>query len=288
MRETLAARRRGFPPYWAARDRGRDVPDVILAQDARERAHALAADVVVAPSRAVRDRTAGRWGLDPARVRVVPHPFTPDPALLSIPPGRTAGAPPVVTFLGRLEPNKGVIDLALALRTVAARMPGARFRLVGGGYDGGALGDVRRYVRDCMLHHLGDGVEIPGPVPPQEVPAVLAATDVVVIPSIWDNFPYTCLEAMAAARAVVATDSGGMREMLDDGCGWLVPPRDPGALAAALLAVLADPGARAAAGARARRRLLGAYAADVVAGDWEEAYAAAIARRRAPDRERAA
>jgi glycosyltransferase involved in cell wall biosynthesis len=84
-----------------------------------------------------------------------------------------------------------------------------------------------------------------------DVPLLLAAADVCTLASDWEGLPIFVLEALAAGRPVVATDVDGLREVLRDGGGALVPPRDPGALAQALRRLLTDDAARVAAGAAA-------------------------------------
>ncbi|MFO7546971.1 MAG: glycosyltransferase, partial [Trueperaceae bacterium] len=73
--------------------------------------------------------------------------------------------------------------------------------------------------------------------------------------SAWEGMPLVVIEAMAAARPVVVTDVGGSREVVgNDGCGVVVPPSDPGALARAILALVNDPERRRSMGSAARAR----------------------------------
>ncbi|WBO86689.1 glycosyltransferase family 4 protein [Hymenobacter yonginensis] len=86
----------------------------------------------------------------------------------------------------------------------------------------------------------------------QDVPAVLRALDIYCLPSLWEGLPIGVLEAMACGRPVVATAVDGTRELLTHGHnGWLIPPADPAALAAALAHLAARPVLRAALGAQA-------------------------------------
>jgi len=106
-----------------------------------------------------------------------------------------------------------------------------------------------------------------------DVPALLAAADVFVLPSAWEGFGLVVGEAMACERVVVATDCGGVRELLGD-CGLLVPPRDPGALASALTRALAlTPAEAAAMGARARRRIVDHFSLESAVERWLAIYA---------------
>ncbi|MER7974228.1 glycosyltransferase, partial [Streptomyces sp. NPDC096080] len=82
-----------------------------------------------------------------------------------------------------------------------------------------------------------------------------AAGNVVMLSSISEGFPFTLIEAMSCGRATVSTDVGGVREAVGD-TGLVVPPRDPDAMAAAALDLLADAARRRAMGEAARLRVI--------------------------------
>jgi glycosyltransferase involved in cell wall biosynthesis len=128
---------------------------------------------------------------------------------------------------------------------------------------------VRRTRSDCRLILVGQGplaptlreltssLDLQDAVdfldPRDDIREVLAAADVVAAPSLSEGFGLSVVEAMAMARPVVATRVGGLLEIVDDGrSGFLVPPADPSALAAALLRVLNDAVLRRELGERAR------------------------------------
>jgi glycosyltransferase involved in cell wall biosynthesis len=102
-------------------------------------------------------------------------------------------------------------------------------------------------------------------VPYEDVPALFAKASVAVFPSTWESFGYVALEAMAAGRAIVASSAGGMAEIIDDGrTGVLVPPRDPAAIAKAILGLLNDPAKAADMGIAARAQALTTYGPDMI------------------------
>jgi glycosyltransferase involved in cell wall biosynthesis len=157
----------------------------------------------------------------------------------------------VVGYVGRIERRKGVLDLVSAAHRI--REAGARVVLVGDDpYDSDAeyLGQVRS---SHGVEHYGwvDGAA-----------GLMPALDVLVLPSHQEPFGTVLAEAMNAGTPVVATRVGGIAEVVEDGVtGRLVPPRDPDALAAAVLEVLAQREAMGAAGReRARRWHVDAYA----------------------------
>ncbi len=142
-------------------------------------------------------------------------------------------APPVtrpVTFLlaARLLREKGIVEYATAARLVRSRHPEARFILLGGlDSNPGALSREE-------VESWSDDVEWPGHVP--DVRPWLARASVFVLPSYYrEGVPRSTQEAMSMARPVITTDAPGCRETVVDGVnGFLVPPRDPQALAEAM------------------------------------------------------
>jgi glycosyltransferase involved in cell wall biosynthesis len=161
-----------------------------------------------------------------------------------------------VAVLGRIADWKGQDVLARALAEPALAEIGAVGLIAGDAYPGeeARAPDLGR-LRDEL--GLGERLRLLGFRADPEV--VLDAADVVVVPSTRpDPFPNSALEALAAGRPVVASNAGGLPEMIDDEeSGLLVAPGDPAALAAALRALADDPGRRermGIAGARAAKR----------------------------------
>jgi glycosyltransferase involved in cell wall biosynthesis len=152
----------------------------------------------------------------------------------------------VIGSIGRLNEQKGHRYLLEAAARVLARRPEARFLVVG---DGDLADPLRRQARDLRV---ADRVVFAGHR--TDVPRVLGAIDVFCISSTYEGTPLTLFEAMAAGKAIVSTAVDGCREVLDDGVtGLLVPPRDPDALAGALLRVVEDRLLRDSLGRMARR-----------------------------------
>lgn len=242
-----------------------------------ERAHALKADEIAAPSRAIGEKIIEYWGVDPQIVHEFPLPYSPSPGLLKIP---TETYSNTVTFLGRLENRKGVIDLAQAIPTILRQCPGAKFRFVGRpSVSPDPKRDMGQYLADLLKPHHRS-VEFTGPVALDQIPSIMAETDVCVFPSLFESFGLVCLEAMTAGRGVVGSSSGVMTEMLNSGeAGRLIPPGNPQAIAQAVTELLSDPPLRIKLGSAARERVLREYNFQRI-GDLQEAsYRRAITRR---------
>lgn len=244
-----------------------------------ERLHTLDADEVTTPSAELGRHLAQVWQLDPTRLFHIPNPYRPTAELLQIPIETTTN---VVTFLGRLEQRKGVLDLARAIPHICRRCPEVRFRLVG---QVCPTIDPSVDMQQLILRTVGryrSHVEFTGAIALSRVPDYLAQTDLCVFPSLWENFPNVCLEAMAAGRGVIGSRAGGMVEMLDSGqAGRLVSPRHPEQIAEAVIELLQHPTLRMEMGHAARERVLSEYNAERIGALQEASYRRAIAHRRA-------
>jgi glycosyltransferase involved in cell wall biosynthesis len=169
----------------------------------------------------------------------------------------------VFLFVGAVVPEKGVIGLARAFAQIAADLPDAHLALAGAsGLWGGSLATQGRHVdyEDAVRQALGAPLaagqaRFLGKVSASEMPAVYAAGDVVVIPSVCrEAFPLTALEALASERPVIASAAGGLVEVVNKHNGILVPPGAEAALGAALCALAADPARREQLGRSARQQ----------------------------------
>lgn len=243
-----------------------------------ERVYLYQADEIVGISEAITNLVTKMAHLDQSRICCIPNPYVPSQELLNIPPDTRTHT---ITFHGRLQLRKGVLDLAKAIPKVLHRFPQARFRLVGRPLESPCPSlDMRAYLMR-QLWAWRDRVEFHDPIPLRQISALLATTDICVFPSLWENFPYVCLEAMAAGRGVIGSHAGGMKEILASGdVGLLVPPNRPDKLAQAILKLLQNPPLRREMGAKARERVLQEYSAERIGPQLEASYLRAIARRR--------
>jgi glycogen(starch) synthase len=246
-----------------------------------ERTHCLNADEVAAPSRAVGEKVIQEWGLDAKKTAFYPLSYVPNEKLLHIPIETQTD---VVTYYGRLEMRKGVVDLADAIPLILKQCPQAKFRFIGRSLPSPKMGMEMKAFLAQKLARLAASVQFLEPMAPEEIPDLLADTDICVFPSLWESFGYTCLESMSAGRGVVATDPSGMAEMLREGdtyFGRLVPPQCPGEIARAVIELLQNPGQRMRFGAAARQRVLEQYSLNRVGALQEASYHRAIQRRNA-------
>jgi len=209
---------------------------------------------VLSPSEYLR-RLALGWGLEPARISVLPNPAPEIPPL----PGREELRAElgldghVLAFAGRLGIQK---SLGVAFEALGAN-PGVTLAIAG---DGPEREWLERRARELEL----DGrVRFLGGLSREGVLRLFRAADASLLSSSWENFPHSVVEALAAGVPVIATAVGGVPEVVRDGVnGLLVPPDDPRALGEALARFFGD--------SELRRRLAD-EASESVAGYSEDA-----------------
>lgn len=221
-----------------------------MALQARlERRSVLRADRVLVTSEYCREVAERAYGVPRERLSIVPEGI--DPSAWR-PPRGPAGACGALTVLsvGRQYPRKNTETLLRALARVRERVPEVELRVVGGGPRLPALRELATSL------DLDDSVSFLGEVEDRDdLRAEYAAADLFCLPSRQEGFGIVFLEAMASGLPVVAGDAAAVPEVVPDGeAGILVPPDDEGALADALVRLLADPRRREEMGERGRER----------------------------------
>ena len=231
-------------------------------------------DVVVAIS----SYTAGeiaRFARTP--VRVIPYTLGFASGAAARLPSRDGGLR--ILFVGRLVERKGVTHLIEAVRRLP---PGSKPRLtvIGDGPERTAL--EAQIARDA----LADRVTVRGRVSEAELKDAYASSDVLVLPSILDargdteGLGVVLLEAMSYGVPVIGSNLGGITDIVRDGeTGLLVPPGDPGQLAAALQRLATDRDLSSRLGEAGRKHVAAAFGWPAIMAQWEECYAAAVGTR---------
>jgi len=242
-----------------------------------ERRLARRTDALVAVSTSTRDDLL-RLGIGrPGQWHVLPLALDLDPILgARIDPTdarRSLGLPrdvPLIGTVGRLVPIKNHVLFLEVARRVLERVPEALFVVAGDG--------ELRPMLEAEAESLGERVRFLGWV--RELPELYAALDVVTLTSLNEGAPVALIEALAAGRPVVATDVGGVAEVIEDG-GLLVPSNDGRGLADAVVTLLEDPALAARMGAAGRRAVAGRHSADRMAAATADLYRALLLGGRA-------
>jgi len=164
--------------------------------------------------------------------------------------------PPVVLMIARLMRDKGVYDFVQAARLVKARMPAVRFQILGriepNNPTAVSPAECRRWTEEGIVDILPET---------RDVRPFLARSTLFALPSFYrEGLPRTILEALASGRPVITTDLPGCRDAIVDGRnGRLIPPRNPVALAEAVVETLSDPAALRAMADAARKAAVDRY-----------------------------
>ena len=212
-------------------------------------------DLAIAVSRSTAEFVTGARQVPRARTRIVylgapledfarartPEEVRAIRSLLGLP-----ATGPVVGTVTRLMPSKGNRYLVEAARLVLNQDPDVHFCIVG---EGELLDDLKQQARRLgvaeRVHFTGFTHDVAG---------AFLAFDLVVFPSLWEGTPLTAFEALAAGRPIVASDADGLTDILQDGRdSVIVPKRDAGAIARAVVALLDNPGRRDELAGAARR-----------------------------------
>ncbi|MGZ4863391.1 MAG: glycosyltransferase family 4 protein [Halobacteriota archaeon] len=211
-----------------------------------------------------------KWGAPPEKVITIhngfdPSAFRPDVATSDLIREKT-----VLFTARRLVEKNGLEYVILAMPDIVAQHD-AELVIAGDGPH-------KQHLQNLVAHHnLQNDVTFIGAVPHSKLPELISASDIVVIPSLMEASSLLLIESMACKRPVVATNVGGIPEIMSEGCGVLVEPRDALALSQAVNHLISDQGLRDKLANKAYLRVIGSLTWDKIAQQTENAYATAVA-----------
>jgi len=179
----------------------------------------------------------------------------------------------LLAFIGRFAPIKRLDVLLEAFARARGAESRLRLAVVGDGHERAGL--------EGRAHELGIGPDVRFLGYRRELRPILAAADLALLSSDNEGTPVSLIEAAAAGLPAVATDVGGVSEVVNEGTGILVPPNDPQALANAILTMATDSNRRQEAGKAARQLALTRYGASRLIEDIDALYQELMNTRRA-------
>lgn len=185
------------------------------------------------------------------------------------------GSAPRVIVPRRLVPKNGVETFVRAFPELRARVPGVRALIAGDGPERARLESLSRELG------VASEVEFLGATPHERMPELFASAQVAVIPSLMEATSVAALEAMACGLPVVASEVGGLPEIVNADVGALVPPGDPAALAGAIATLLGDP-RHSEKGRLARQRVVEKWSNDRLVERHLEIYEQLVTRTARP------
>jgi glycogen synthase len=194
------------------------------------------ADTLLCPSQYLAHQAEEHYGLQAGSIQVIPLPIGDSPILER---NKDTWEYGTICYMGRLERRKGIIEWIDAAAAVAHQYPAAHFGFIGDNI----LGTNNMSGEDFIMRRIPDELKarfhFQGHQKRSSLPQFLTKARIAVVPSRWENFPYSCVEAMCSGLPVLASRKGGMVEMIEDGkTGWLASEAESACLAEALKRVL--------------------------------------------------
>jgi glycosyltransferase involved in cell wall biosynthesis len=207
-----------------------------------------------------------RLGVDEEKIHPMPNGVDPDRFPLERPAGSGSG-PLLLVAIARLERLKDIHTLLRAFAIVRSRLSGVRLKIHGPESD-------PTYARSCyaLADQLGLGGSCEFTGPTKDVGAALNEGDIALLSSISEGFPFAAVEALMAGRPMVATEVGGVPEVVRPPYGALVAPGRPSDLADAICAMAADRKDLARIGALGREAMLHSYTLDIFLDGYRALY----------------
>ena len=226
-------------------------------------------DRVTALSNALADTTAN-LGVPRNRIQIIPNGV--DTRIFTV--LASEHREDIILYVGSLIKRKGVQHLIAAMPEVLRSSPNCRLVAIG---DGPELPDLQRMVDEL---HIGSHVSFLGFQPQEEVRAWMQRARIFVLPSVEEGLGVVLLEALACGTPVVASEVGGIPDVITPDVGVLVPPADAPALAAGIHKILETPGKWAEMSSAARVRAVTYYDWDGIARQYTALYQSMLAKPR--------
>ncbi len=224
-----------------------------------ERVGMLSADWLISPSEDLADFVSRDLNYPREAITIVRNPLDAN----KFSPEGTKALPSddrlTVMFAGRLEERKGIHCLIDAVPEIVRQFPNVRFIVIGKDTNTAKGNRSMLGVLKESLERSGCGnaVTFIAGVPLSEMPSYYRSADICIAPSLYDNAPYTCLEAISCGKPFIGTTAGGMKEYLNAAdSGLVIPPGDKTAIVESVLTLLRDPALRERFSTNARQYAL--------------------------------
>lgn len=231
------------------------------------------ADKVYSPSKSLTKHIRAYWNF--TNIKVIPNLFNPSREVLNI-KSRSTESKFVVSFLGSLCKRKGIDIFLKVIPKVLKNYPEVEFRFIGRDNWGKLYNTTIEQFFYNKLNSYKNNIRFYGEVSHSSIPYYLEKTDLCIFPSIWENFPYVCLEAMSAGRAVIGSVDTGMEEMLENGGGKLINPENSKEIADAIIYFILNRDEAKICGEIGRVEVLSKYNPDRIIAMVESLYTNAI------------
>jgi len=200
----------------------------------------LNADYITAPSNAMKDWAVKNWNIAPDKITVIPNIFIPPNQFLNIPIANDYQYKTVL-FFGRLNVLKGLVTATKVMKNILLKYPEWKFVVIG---EDGKSPNKDLTMKQWMMSELksvNHQVLFYEGVSYDRLPILIEQSEIILLPSLFESFSYTCAEAMAAGKVVVGSNAGGMNDLIEnEKSGFLVNPEDEYSQIKTLEKIIAD------------------------------------------------
>jgi glycosyltransferase involved in cell wall biosynthesis len=215
----------------------------------------LSADAVSTPSITMKNWVVKNWKILPGKIAVISNPFTPSKAMLAISSDNQKDRKQII-FFGRLNVLKGLVNATYAMKRILHDYPQSDFIVVGNDAEGPKPNiSMKRWMQQ-QLNTSIDRVHFYKGFDYEKLPDILREASIVLLPSLFESFSYTCAEAMAAGKAVIGSKNTGMEDLMEnEKTGILINPYSVRQIYDSLRRLLDQPEICAAIGKAAREAI---------------------------------
>ncbi len=229
---------------------------------------ASVADAVCSPSNKLAEVIKKDWRIT-KKIAIVPNVYIPDESLLKQPLSEKFQT---FVFIGKLMVLKGVLDLCKAIPIVLKKHPTIKFIFVGEALNSPQNGvEMDEYIKNQLADYI-ESLQFKGSVLLSEIPYVLEDCDALILPSLWENFPTVCLEAMSAGKLVIGTNSGGIPEIIGKKFGLIAKRKNSKDLAEKILFAIENPKIMKELARKGREKVLNGYSGKIIGEKMEKIY----------------
>ncbi len=237
-------------------------------EESEEYEQAMLANYLVSPSKALAKLISKRWALKYNSIVVLPNPYQLQNYNIES-YNQDQKKDIRLLFIGKLTTLKGIYDFIEGIKLTQAFCPNLFVEIVGNysfsNYSGIKMDE---YVFS-ELKNLKNRVHFTGLIPLHQVHEHIEKSDICIVPSLFENFPTVILEAMSFEKAIIATNVGGIPEIIEHKKnGILIPPRSPKKLAKAIMQLVKDPEFRLELGKNAKRHFLKKFTIEALRSDY--------------------
>lgn len=223
------------------------------------------ADFITAPSVAMKDWVVKQWKISPQKINIIPNIFLPSDSLLHIPVYEEAVNKRII-FFGRLNVLKGLVNGTIAMERILKKYPNWQFTVIGDDGNGPYAGTSMKGWMTKKLKPVLQQVKFLDGMEHELIPAVIAESEIVLLPSLFESFSYTCAEAMASGKAIVGSNNGGMANLIqNEESGLLINPERVKDIYEALSKLINNNELRVKLSMKARERIITQFNAKSIA-----------------------